>query len=84
MNSFILVSLDYYSEVYRFGVSNNRNVFLAVLETETQDPGGFWLNSDLQVPILSFCPHMAETVNPLSLLIKILFASRGFHPLDFI
>ena len=84
MNSFVLVSLDYYDKVHRFDVSNNRNESLTVLETENQDQGCYWLNSDLQVPILSFCPHMAETVNSLSLLIKILFSSRGFHPLDFI
>lgn len=76
MNSFVLVSLDYYDKVHRFDVSNNRNESLTVLETENQDQGCCRLNSDLQVPILSFCPQMVETVNTLSLLIKIIFIKR--------
>ena len=90
-SSFVLVILGYYNKYHRFGGLNNRNVFLTVLETEKSKikvPADAVLDENplpgLQTAIVSFYPHMAETVSPLSLLIRILFSSWGLQPHDFI
>ena len=85
-SSFVLVSLGSYNKCYRLGGLNSRLFFffsLTVLETgkskiKELDDSVVDRNPlpSLQIVLFSFHPHMAETMGPLSFLIKMLFTSR--------